>query len=691
MPRLEPLDVERYQGLIGVRRPGDWTGRLEPLAGSEALSEESFVKAWEGLPDDQLTLSGATRIGRKDKVVIQTGPVAERIKINPRLLLRIQPGRIDLGFEADLGDLSRSLDHLRVSVPANLVVLGIEIDGLTDWSRSAPNELLLRFDRPTTRPKKQLRITGWIPVAEHPLESGTIPLELNVPWVEIVAMQNLPGVLTIVSASPIEVAGAQGLIAAATPPAAPGAIDSQDVRMTYRVEDPGRLGILRWNSAPPLVNVQIQSQLTILPESAEWVAVIDYDVLRGSLDSINLRLPTAWASNARISRAGGEQYRPSGTQRPISLWKIVPAHPIWGSQRMILRAAVPLTPGQEIEHPQISPLGQGSVDTTLGLVNLSGTKLTTAGSSGLKPITRAQHFDDVDFGKSPDSALRVYHVEREKWSLKVQIPAQTDTPEGAMEESASVLTADMNLTLSPDLALMGQATYETVTRAGRFLTAQLPEQSSLLWSTVDLNPVSPMKDARGQWLIPLGDPGSHRVEFFWSEAGRPGRITGKGWSVSLPKVGQGQIPTIATIHLPDELVLEPATGTLERTLPDRIDLERADRIARQINESLTTIDRRSGRDRERIAAQLIAHDMALRSAEHSLRASERKEGPARKERAARDLEVIRSTRKAVIESVRAAGLDDAIEAARSYLATNSHSPAANADVHNHRHTRAGGL
>ena len=47
---------------------------------------------------------------------------------------------------------------------------------------------------------------------------------------------------------------------------------NERVRQSYRVEDSEKLGSLQWSSAPPRVNVLIESQITIHPDSAEWVA-----------------------------------------------------------------------------------------------------------------------------------------------------------------------------------------------------------------------------------------------------------------------------------------------------------------------------------------------------------------------------------------------------------------------------------
>jgi len=674
-PRLEPLGVERYSGLLGVRRPGHWTGRLEPLQGAEPLGEESFVKSWGPLPDDRLTLSGTTRLLRDEIPSLQTGPAAARIKIKPILQLGIDAGRIDVQFDAELDDVAGSMDHLEVALPLDLVVLSVESDALTDWSRPDPRQLLLRYDRAFFRSRRRLRIKGWIPVLEDPLKIGSQPLQVPTPWLEVSGMENAAGTLIISSASRLQVTGARGLtLMPASPAVAAGQADPR-VDQTYRVDDPARLGTLQWISAPPRVNVLIESQITIHPDSAEWVAVLRYDVLGGALDTIHLKLPATWAMRAQVELAGGE-FRPrSDPLGPFMFWRISPERPVWGSQRVVLRSALPLIPGQEVQLPEIAPLGRGVADTYLGLVYATGSALTTAGSSGLHEIRHASRFRDEEFGHVPGTNSRAFHVERDNWSLKVQIPPATEDAGGTAKESARVVSAEVDMTMLPDRSLLGRAVYETQAHTGRFLVAELPPGSSLLWSTVDQSPTAPLRSSEGRWLIPLGELGPCRVSLFWSAADPGGGSTASGWSLILPSAGVGRVSTLVTLHLPDQLAIKPSLAGLELTVPDRVDLERADRLARQITEFIAQIDRGSGRDRERAASLLIVHEMALRSAERSLRWSVRVGDRTRKEPAERDLEVIQSSRKALLESLRAAALDDEIDAAQSYLGLSPRAPA----------------
>ena len=107
---------------------------------------------------------------------------------------------------------------------------------------------------------------------------------------------------------------------------------------------------------------------------------------------------------------------------------------------------------------------------------------------------------------------------------------------------------------------------------------------------------------------------------------------------------------------------------MELSAPERIPLARADRISRQINEFIAQMDRSSGRDRERVRLALdlprpgTPHRGALPEVELTARRT-----AAAKERLERDLEVIQSTRKAVLYGLRAAALEEEVEAAQSYL------------------------
>ncbi len=673
LPRVEPLGVEKYAGLLGVRRPGHWSGRLEPIEGTDPLSDHSFVKIWGPLPDDRLTLAGTTRLARDLTPVFQTGQAVARVKIRPTLELRIEPGRIDVSLDAAFDDDAGSIDHLEVAVPPDLVVVSVKSEGLTHWNRSDARRLLLRYDRAFPQSRRGLSIHGWIPVLQDPLARGTQPFSMPTPWLELQGMNNQPGKLIIDSEVALDIKDATGLIALTSAKANSPALLSaaaeagRKSRVVYRVDDVSRLGTLSWTSPSPTVNVTIESQMRIHRDAAQWVAVLRYDVLGGARQTIHLKLPMAWALKAQFDLAGTEFHYRTSSIGPHMFWTITPDHPVWGTQRVVIRSVLPHYGDQEVAYPEITPLGQGHIDTYLGLVYADRRPLSVAGTSGLHEISPGSHFSDPEFSHEPGTQARAFHVDSDRWWLKVLASAATFNAAASPDESARVVSADLNLVLLPDHSLLGQAVYETQAQTGRFLVIELAEGSSVIWLTVDQNPVLPLKSQSGRWLVPLTEPGAGRVNLFWKEPASSTPATLEPWSCTLPKPGVGQCSTLLALHLPPNMTARSAFTGLELTTPDRAMLERADRIAQQLTEFVARIDRSSGRDRQRALSLLISHEMALRDAERSLRWNDRRGDRACTEQASRDLEIIATSRKTLQENLRAAALDDEIEAADAYF------------------------
>ena len=147
LPRLQVVGVERYSGTLGVRRPGDWVGRFDPLPNSDPMSDESFVKAWGNLPDEPLTLCGTSRLVRDSRASLRTSPTPTRIQVKPTVQLQIESGRIAITVEAELVELSGHLREVQAELPDGVRVIQVTAEGLTDWTISADHRLHLRFDR----------------------------------------------------------------------------------------------------------------------------------------------------------------------------------------------------------------------------------------------------------------------------------------------------------------------------------------------------------------------------------------------------------------------------------------------------------------------------------------------------------------------------------------------------------------
>ena len=98
----------------------------------------------------------------------------------------------------------------------------------------------------------------------------------------------------------------------------------------------------------------------------------------------------------------------------------------------------------------------------------------------------------------------------------------------------------------------------------------------------------------------------------------------------------------------------------------RLEMARADWLARSINEFIAKFDRSSNRDHEKLVPMLIGHEMYLRSALRS-QAGDHPAGRAETERAERGPERIEAARATRVESLRRAGLEQDLAAANRYL------------------------
>ena len=152
--------------------------------------------------------------------------------------------------------------------------------------------------------------------------------------------------------------------------------------------------------------------------------------------------------------AGNTFHLRSDSFGAVTLWTLRADHPIWGQQRIVIRSALPLKPGQEVQHPEITPLGQGHAATYLALVNATGAAITTAGSSSLHEVARSNLFQAREFVNLPDTETHVYRIGgdgigSEKWSLKAQIPPAADQVPLTGDPSARVLSAELELRSYP--------------------------------------------------------------------------------------------------------------------------------------------------------------------------------------------------------------------------------------------------
>ncbi len=658
IPRIEPLDVDRYAGSLGFRRPADWSGRLSAGFGVTPISDEAFVKLWGNLPDEPLTLSGTSRFVRPPEIALPTGPLPGLLSVRPAVQLVIGPGRIEVILEADLADLDISSREVILSVPPQLQPVRVEADGMTDWSRPAPDRFRLRFDGPQSL-RRKVRIRGWVPVPSDPLATSTLKGGAQVPWPRWIGAEVESGTLEVSSPTEFQLAPAQGLTIISSEQL--GGESTSDVRFrkSYRVDQPEGLGRLTWDFPPPRAGVTVQSHLTIHPESAEWVAVVTYQVTGGAYDAIHLELPTVWAARARVNLEGEGHQLTSVSRRDVTTWLIRPDLPFWGKRRLVLRSYLPFEAAGSLAFPDLVPLGHGgdSAETTLAIANATGGVLRPEASPGLQSLTDSAPFRSRDFLGRGDFPTRIFAVRKEGWKLKVLLPSErTTTDEGGV---LGAVAAVVTLTLSDDGSVFGMARFDFETRSRLFLPVDLPPRCEALWASVDGNPCTPLKGTPGHWFIPLEDTSTSRVELGWRTAAVDDPMIGSR-PLPVPAVPMATATTFVTVFVPPSAEVKSSAGSFERVTADRQSIESAEALARRTLDRLPELARTSPRNPEGMGATLEEFKGLLRQAERAASLESVASPSARDERVRRMRERIQVARSALQEALQSAGFDELV-------------------------------
>jgi hypothetical protein len=544
---------------------------------------------------------------------------------------------------------------------------------LTDWSISPERRLHLVFNRRGAMSRHHVRIAGWIPLNEDPMRVEPHEKRIPTPWIGWGGAEARSGSLTVSSTSRLELKEAAGLVPIVSESSDSVGPTSSHHRRTFLVDDPRRMGAIVWDPIPPRVKVAIESRMTIHPETAQWVAVLGYDVLGGALEAIHLRLPAAWAAKADLQFSSGKYELATDVRGPWAFWVITSPQPLLGAHRFVLRATIPLTAEREITHPEISPLGPGLVDASLGIVNATGLPMTTEGGVGLKKIPYADHFHAKEFVDSIGTPIAAFQVVKDAWVLKAQRARSGTEFVSSREDTARVGLAELELAVRSDRSIMGRAVYETVPDSGRLLTIELPAGSYPLWSSVDSCPVIPLRSSPTTWTIALESRLQARVCLIWESGSAPAPVAGSVLSLPLPRAGTRPAATLLVIYNWPAGMISGDFGPFEPAAMARLEMARADWLARTIRERVTGLDRSAGRDHQRLISMLVDHELALRSAERSARSND----PALRwpgtDRAPQDTERIRSGRLALVELIQSARLSADLEAARTYLGESTNS------------------
>jgi hypothetical protein len=666
LPRVETLEARRFSGVIGFRRPGDWSGRLEAGVGVDPLPESSFVKAWGTLPGDGLTLAGSVRFNSAPDLGVVTGPLPPSRVVRPRVLVEVEPGRLKASIEATLSDRQGRSFEIEMGIPTDFRVVRVDSVGMVDWQRVARDRLRIQFDG-SEAADRLIQVQGYLPVPADPVMVETRSYQARIPWPRWSDALVEAGTLVVSGQVRFQIEPGEGV----SPLPTTGPVESSPAafRTTYRVEKPGGLGRIQWASPRSKVGVSVRSDLTIDASHVTWTAVVECDVTGGPAESLLWNLPTEWARAAELE-IDGHPIRPSVEARgEVTSWKIQPDSPIWRQSRLVIRSRIPLSPGVAFEFPEISPMavaGRGSVGRyDLAIANVSGHPMEVAGTAGLQAIDVSQYRSDES--PAPSGSIgRAYRVTGERWALKITVGGDRGLADADHPERTKVARARLRGSLNPLGEVIGLATYDLKPHPGPYLALKLSEAVDLPWASVDGSPAPVIRDGPGRWLVVLRDRNARRVDVTWNNSQRPGILRASSGSLEWPSTDQDEVPTLLRWNAPRSIEIRSPEAGL-KFVPDREwEVEEAEQLAQHIAGALSDFNRGSRRQRGEILRDIVDFELKERSI---LRFKE-------VARTAPEVDEARlqSARNVITEASQLAGMDDLVQEARAIAGLGSLPP-----------------
>ena len=657
LPRIEPLGLKEFSGLVGVRRPESWLGRLGPGDGGEPVPDDLFARAWGPFPDATATFAGAARFTGVPQLTLRAGPSRERPRIRPTVTLDLAPGRLDVRAEAEVGDDGGWLRELEAIIPPDLRLARVEAPGLTDWCRPADDRIRLRFDGDPSPLPRTIRVVGWVPIDNDPMATGNTRSEADAPWPTWMAADVLPGALEITAPSHVafRLEPQPGVRSAVPATAAPGTS-----RAGFVVPPGSAPGRLRWTAEPNGVTVRVQSLVMLHPETADWVASARYSVAWGPCPPIKLRLPAEWADTA-TAEIDGVPVVPVVDPKGAGIsWTLRPDRPAWGGARVVIRASRPRRGGTPLAFPDLVPLGRPQLDRAdsyLAYVDASGKPTVVEGSAELQAVD-ASRWDADDLPWPPGTGRNVFRVVKEGWSLRFLVPA----PPRASWEGAGVTLAELECSLNAEGVLIGRASYDLDGRTAATLILTLPAGAEPLAAAVDGAAVAPRREGAGRIVIPLPDGPSTRVVLSWR-----GRVDGsRPGAIPVPNLPGQAVPTLVSVSAPERSRFT-VSGTTAAIPTAEAEAVCVDLRARLIADRLGSFDRGSPHDRAALLAALIRLQLQARSAERAAIGS----------KPSANLNLLQTGRRSLEEALSAAGLDDFAVSAAARVGLAETDPLAN--------------
>ncbi len=611
-PRAEMVGAD-FQGTIALRRPSDWSGRLDGASGLVPRDDETFVKAWGSLPADPLTLAGTAGFRGVAAPEVDLSPVPLQRTVRMATSLDLGDGRADMQIEATLQDQSGRSNDVDIELPADFVFEGVDADGLLGASSPRKGSVHLEFFRLPT-PTRKLTIRGSMVCAIKNPGAGSGQYEVARVWPRWMDSIDEGGSLTLTASTRPSLDAGPLVKEVPVSGPGPGANPETRFRRLYRVERGDDVGAARWLASPPRVAVTIQSRLAIEGHETGLDASIQYDVSGGPLGAIHFRLPTLWADKAKVQLIGETFQTSIEVRGDWTFWTIRPDRPLWGGARLHVTSSRPNEEGRAFAFPDVVPLGQGQVEKLITVVRRTGRPIEVEGSAGVLAVDPDRVSDGSRVAARAET-VGAYRVTAEKWFLSIRIGGDPRLDPG--DGLGRIIDSQTSCSLRDDGKLIGTTTWLVDANVGRSLRFELGRRAKVLHAQAGHRSLPVLSGSPGAWTIPFDSAGILEVDVLWSDE-TSGDDPAAG-ELNLPRPLGFTAPTLVRLAASPAIEILTGTSAYESIGVHSWRIERTERLASRIRQFLEDFDRSSAQQAAALSVLLTRFALEARLAERAIR------------------------------------------------------------------------
>ncbi len=518
---LEPIGVARETGRIAIACSNHFevrVGRSERLDQINRMELDPAQRSGDGCA----LLSAYRYTSRPWRLPLLIERRRPHVDVSNRTAVAVSTRQATLQAFLTANVTGAPVPSLSIRLPATLRLSQVHVPPGADWfvDRDDGGQRLKVNWNQAAVGKFDLAIHGSL------VRDSSQP-EFAVPGVEVEEVEAQRGQLAVYLDEDLEAVLIAGGGARALDPAAlDGSLQSDPsgpARYAFQYDSPPDDLRLRLSAAPPRMNAEVTSVVSVREGAVAYASNIDYEIRRAGQSEFRIATPPWLGDDLELTGEHVRQVRSHAAEEG-RIWEVQLQRPVRETYRLQLVQTLPLSDDGAVEAAIVRPLDVERSRSHVVLENLTADEIAATTTRALAPVS----IDEVPKCLAEPvrrQAVAAYRIgdgpARLAWQRRVR--------EQESGLAASINLADLTTVVQTDGRYRARAAYNIRNFTLQFLELELPPESRIWAVHVSGQPVRPasvLRQGRPVTLLPLektsaGDFSSKVVIIYSGELEKP--------------------------------------------------------------------------------------------------------------------------------------------------------------------------